>query len=140
MALTDDEFAQAKARLLSGALVRDAAPPPVAPPPAPSRLPAAQPSQPYRSAPSASAREEWLVRVNGGAAVAGGLLTLFAFLAMPIATVPILGSITGSGLAEQASQPGIGLLGMVVAGAAGVLMLVALGPVVAERRRSQGSR
>ena len=148
-----------------------------------------------------------------------------AFLAMPIATIPILGSITGSGLAGQASQPRagalfllwiiplaallvaglgvwqrwgadddpgmrrlasiwvvvlsvvaiivyivgaarlqallsesgasrfgvtasgiigagfwIGLLGMIVTAGAGVVMLVALGPVVAARRGAQGTR
>lgn len=56
-------------------------------------------------------------------ALVGGLVTLLAFLAMPVVTLPFVGSITGAGLAGLASQQGAGsfaLLWLVPLAAAGV--------------------
>lgn len=139
-ALDGDEFALAKQRLLSGggtggrvpdttmtsAGVQQVAAVPAAAPAAPRAAHPFDPDAPL--APSersagvfAEAAVQQRGRVAAGVAGGGGLLTLLAFLAMPIATVPFLGSITGAGLAGQASEIGsVGMLWLIPLAAAGV--------------------
>ncbi|MGH3925309.1 MAG: hypothetical protein ACRDTT_21020 [Pseudonocardiaceae bacterium] len=49
---------------------------------------------------------QWAGRSGAVVAGGGGLVTLLAFLAMPIAMVPFFGSITGVSLAGYASEVG----------------------------------
>lgn len=82
---------------------------------------------------------------HGGAVTAGigGLLTLLAFLAIPIATAGIFGSITGSGLAGFASEFGpLGLLWLVPVAAAAVVLIAAwlvFGTLSTTQARKTGS-
>ncbi|MHA6783537.1 SHOCT domain-containing protein [Pseudonocardia saturnea] len=143
-ALDGDEFALAKQRLLSGggAVGRvpdttmtsaDGPQVPAVPAAAPAAPRAAHPFDPDApSTPSersagvfAEAAVQQRGRIAAGVAGGGGLLTLLAFLAMPIATVPFLGSITGAGLAGYSSE--LGSLGMLwlIPLAAAVVALVA---------------
>lgn len=87
-----------------------------------STSPAARRAAERVAAPSAKA--PWAG--HGGAITSGtgGLLTLLAFLTMPLATVPFLGSITGANAAGFASQFGaLGLLWLVPLLAAAVVGL-----------------
>lgn len=139
-ALDGDEFALAKQRLLSGggaggrvpdtamtsAGMQQVAAVPSAVPhaarPFDPDTPVAPSERSVGVSPGAAIQQRG--RVAAGVAGGGGLLTLLAFLAMPIATVPFLGSITGAGLAGQASELGsLGMLWLIPLAAGAVALL-----------------
>lgn len=134
-AITDEEFVAAKAALLGGPRPGAASPGPGPVPKVASGGPAwlggvpsgAGPVAPtgpdtadLRSSPpgggstAPTSAGRWVG--HGGAITSGvgGLVTLLAFVALPLATVPFLGSITGANAAGFASQFGaLGLLWLV---------------------------
>lgn len=133
--LSNEQFAQAKARLLAppGASAGPPpfppagtyGPPPAGPATAYSLAPPAGPIPGYGPPPSGPGRagaplpHEWL---RMGIAACGAL-TLLAFFAIPLVTVPILGGITGVQAAAAGPQMGAGafaLLWLVPLASAGV--------------------
>lgn len=152
-AITDDEFATAKARVLDGQ--RQGGVPP-APAPQPARPdsggwhPPPQPEPGGWNAPPLlmPPRRPGATSVptgqrvgHGGAITAGvgGLVALLAFFVMPMVTLPFLGSMTGAGFAGLASEEEeFALLWFVPLIAVTVVALaakLALGKMYSARRR-----